>query len=103
MDRAGANSNPPGSFSFRSTPQQVPKCLPFPSCQGRPLNRHQCRGRSGAAIQNRQHAGHRLIDPSHGFNVSLPIIEQTLELTGKIGGVNHDRVVNEKTSKVNSD
>jgi hypothetical protein len=103
MDRTGANSNPPGSFSFRSTPKQVPECLPFPSCQARPFNRHHRRRRSGDAIQSRQHASHRLIDPSDGFNVPLPIIEQILELTGKIDGGNHERVVNEKTSKVNSD
>jgi hypothetical protein len=35
--------------------------------------------------------------------VPLPIIEQTLELTGKIDGGNHEHVLNEKTSKVNSE
>jgi len=103
MHRAGTDSNPPGSFGFGSTPKQVPKCLPFPSCQARPFNRYQCRRRSGDSIQNRQHSGHRLIDPSDGFNVPLPIIEQTLELTGKIGGGNHDGTVNELTSRVNSE
>ena len=101
MHRTGADSNPPGSFSFRSTPKQVPKCLPFASCQARPFNRYHRRRRSEAAIQNRQHTGHRLIDQSDGFNVPLPIIEQTLELTGKIDGGNHEHVLNEKTSKVN--
>ncbi len=103
MDRTGANSNPPGRFSFRSTPKQVPKCLPFPSCQVRPFNRYQCRRRCGDSIQNRQHAGHRLIDPSDGFNVPLPLIEQKLELTGKFSGGNHDGTVNETTSRVNSE
>jgi len=103
MHRTGADSNAPGSFSFRSTSKQVPKCLPFPSCQARTVNRYHRRRRSGNAIQNRQQAGHRLIDPSDGFNVPLPIIEQTLELTGKIGGENHELVVNEKTSNVNSE
>jgi hypothetical protein len=103
MHRTGADSNPPGSFSFRSTPKQVPKCLPFTSCQARPFNRYHRRRRSGDAIQNCRHAGHRLIDASDAFNVPLPIIEQTLELTGKIGGGNYERVVNEKTSEVNSE
>jgi hypothetical protein len=103
MHRTGADSNPPGSFSFGSTPKQVPKCLPLSSCQARTFNRNHRRRRSGNAVQNRQHAGHRLIDPSDGFNVPLPIIEQTLELTGKIGGENHELVVNEKTSNVNSE
>jgi hypothetical protein len=103
MHRTGADSNPPGSFSFRSTPKQVPKCLPFSPCQARPFNRYHRRRRTGDSIQNRQHAGHRLIDPSDGFNVPLPIIEQTPELTGKIGWGNHDGTVNEKTSRVNND